>query len=782
MKKGLLLKTLVILALSICMLGLLACVEGQADKTRFDVELEYGYGNNVKVGTYAPFYVEITNNGKDFEGSVQMIIPGRDGNNVMYEKDISLQAGGTKTVELVGRIEQITRQVNIRVANSRGDVIWSSLENCTTMSDFNNVVNIGVLSDDYTALGYMDHKTFSGYTELSTRIYELSANTFPTDWHALDMLDVIVISDFSTDALSEEQLNALGLWVSDGGLLMVGTGSTSNKTLASLNGRFFDVEVGELEKYETKFGLYLADFSYVYSYEDTTNSAYGDELYATFYEQNYETMRELFEEEYMEQFKEDYYYDDQYDVWDEYWEDSFYWYCFDVFYKVYLESLGQGENGYYTLIEEMPYVKADILTMEGPLLSAADTQVFEGENKDGKKYDLAYAIEQGNGYIFLCAADFTKTPFSNYEGNSIIFVHWIESLIGEKCYNAAMNYTDYINGYYNPYEMLYCEEEILNGASSATVPPIMIYVLLILAYIIAILVVYLVSRHKKKTVRLWVLYPIVAAGLSILIFCIGFSTRIYRPVVGAITLIMPNGSASVQRSYVAVTVPGNQPYDVGFSPSQSVEYVNLDYSYYYYGDDEVDYDSYEIGYKYGYDSVDVTMGEQEAMGNVYFRLDAVASDQRNIIITSNGYGLATVEITNAYGCDLENAAIIMNGEVYVIGDMANGETVQGSSLRKETEMSLNRNGLGSIILQRESGKSVLGWILGSVSNTYDEYLCKLRALNSVTDYVDQSSTPDIVFVAIPSEDTAVELQGATNYNERRVEIIYAEYDFFSYGQ
>ena len=233
----------------------------------------------------------------------------------------------------------------------------------------------------------------------------------------------------------------------------------------------------------------------------------------------------------------------------------------------------------------------------------------------------------------MCAADFTKTPFSNYEGNSIIFVHWIESLIGEKCYNAAMNYTDYINGYYNPYEMLYCEEEILNGASSATVPPIMIYVLLILAYIIAILVVYLVLRHKKKTVRLWVLYPIVAAGLSILIFCIGFSTRIYRPVVGAITLIMPNGSASVQRSYVAVTVPGNQPYDVGFSPSQSVEYVNLDYSYYYYGDDEVDYDSYEIGYKYGYDSVDVTMGEQEAMGNVYFRLDAVASDQRNIIIS-----------------------------------------------------------------------------------------------------------------------------------------------------
>ncbi len=780
MKKGFMQKLFMVLVLGICMSGLLACTESQADKTRFDVELEYGYGNSVKIGSYAPFYVEITNNGKDFEGSVQMIIPGQGGNNVMYEKDISLQAGGTKTVELVGRIDQVTRQVNIRVANSKGDVIWSSLENCTTMSDFSNMVNVGILSDDYSALGYMDRKTFTGYGELTTRIFELKANTFPTDWHALDMLDVIVISDFSTDALSEEQLNALGLWISDGGLLMVGTGSTSNKTLAALNGRFFDVEVGELKKYETKFGLSYADFSYSYHYEETYGSAYDDSVYSSFYEQNYEDLREWLEEEFMADFKDEYYFDDSYDTWDEYWEDSFYWYCYDMFYKVYLESMGSMNGGYYSLIEEMPYVKADILAMAGDSLTAGDTLVFEGERKDGKTYDLAHAIPQGAGYVFLCGADFTKTPFSDYEGNSTLFVHWVETLVGDKCYNEAINYSDYVNGYYNPFEIDYDEEEIFSGASTATVPPVLIYVLLIIAYIIAILVIYLVSRHKKKTMRLWVLYPVIAAGLSILIFCIGFSTRIYRPVVGGVTMITPNGSASVQRSYVAVTVPGNKSYEVGFSPSQSVEYVNLDYSY-YYGDEEIDFDSYEVGYKYGYDSVDVTMGAQEAMGNVHFKLDAVAADHRDIHIEANGLNVGSIKVTNAYGCDLENAALIIDGNVYVIGDMENGESVKGNVLRKETEMTLYRDGLGSIILQDESEMNILGLIFGSISNAYDEYLCRMCALNSISDYTDRSDAPDVIFVAIPSEDTAMELQGATNYAERRVEIIYVEYNYPAVG-
>lgn len=778
MKKNFIRKILTVLALSICMLGLFACNGSGEDKTRFDVELTCGYGNSVEMGSYAPFYVEITNNGKDFEGSVQMIVPGKE-DNILYEKELSLQAGGTKTVELTGMIQYVVRQVNIRVADNRGNVIWSSLENCTIAADLRNV-NIGILSDDYSALGYMDRQTFMNNTELTTKIYELTKDTFPTDWRGLDMLDVIVISDFSTDALSEQQLNALGLWVSEGGLLMVGTGSTSNKTLASLNGKLFDAEVGNLARYETMFGLLVADFTYDYGYDDTYNSYYSDSLYTEFYEENYDDLRDWLEEQYMDQFKEEYYYDDSYDTWDQYWEDSFYWYCYDVFYKVYLESLDTGWSDNTEVFEELSFVKADVLELSGDFLTNPGTVLFEGETQDASTYDLAYAMQQGKGYIMLCGIDFTKTPFSNYDGNSMIFVHWVESLIGAKCHEDAMNYSQYTDTYYNPYDVSYDEEEILLGATTATVPPVLVYIVLLFLYVISILVVYLILRHKKKTVKLWVIYPLMAAGLSIFIFCVGFSTRIYRPVIGATTLITPNGNTTIQKTYVALTVPRNKSYEVGFSPSQSAEYVNVDYDS-YYGEREIDWDSYEVGYKYGYESIDVVLGEQEAMGTVNFILNSVASEQRKITVTSSYNSASNLNITNEYGCDLTNAAVILDGKVYIIGDIENGETVSGSTFRKENELTLYRDGLGEIILQDESNKELWGLILGSLSGRYDDYLCKLRALNSLTDYVDRSDAPDVIFVAIPTEDTAMQLQGDTNYTERRVEIVYVEYNFPAIG-
>ena len=773
MKKGIMKKLIAGIVLGCFMLGLIACDNGQKDPNRFDVELKSGFGNSVELGSYAPFYVEITNNGTDFEGAVQMIIPGIDGKNIMYQKDLSIQAGGTKTVELVGKIDKITRQVKIIILNDKEKEIWSSLESCNTLADLKNV-KVGILSDDFSALGYMDQKTFSANKELSTQIYELDKDTFPSDWHALDMLDVIVVSDFSTDILSTEQMNALTLWVNNGGLLMVGTGSTANKTLSGLNGKLFDVEVGELFECSTKYGLTLTNYSYDYGMEDSYYSPYDDSLYMTFFEENYEALYETFEMNYMDSFQYDWGFDPYYDTWDEYWEDCFYTYCFDEFYEVYLENIGSANSTNSGLVANMPYADAKILDLDGDILSDNTTIVFQAEDSKGQPFNLAHAIQQGEGYVLLSGVDFTKTPLSNYEGNSMLFIHWVETLIGEKCYEDALNYGNTYS--YNNFD--YSQEQILMGAVTAKVPPILLYMGILLLYVIAVLVIYLVLRHKKKTVKLWVLYPIIAAGLSLLIFCIGFSTRIYRPIVGAITLITPNGSVSTQQTYAAVTVPNNKVYEIGFSPSQGVEYVNLDYSY-YYGDEEINWDSYEIGYKYGYESVDVTLGEQEAMANVFFMLDSVVADKRNVIVESDTGYKGGLQITNDFGCDLEAAVLLVEDDIYIIGDMENGDTVSFSQLTKYDDGSYySTPSLGSVVYEDEGWKVLLGLIFGSASSAYDEYLC--RALNAITRYANRYEGADVVFVAIPTESTATPMQGGTDYNERRTEVIYIEYDLVNY--
>lgn len=772
MKKGMAKRILAICLLGIMMLMTVSCdTFSSQDQSRFDVELKCGYGNNVEIGTYAPFYIEITNNGKDFEGYVQLIIPGRNNMNVMHEKELVIAAGATKTVELVGFIDMITRQVNVRILDNHENVVWAELQNCSTMTDLRNV-SIGILSDDYAALGYMDHKPFTANNELTTQIHELTKDTLPSDWRALDMLDVVVISDFSTDLLSEEQLNALALWVDDGGLLMVGTGSTANKTMASLDGRFFDVAPGQWCTYDTLYGLTLADFNYDYGYDSSYSQAYNDYTYQTYYEDNYEELRTLLEEEYMQEFQYDYGYDPQYDTWDEYWEDAFYWFCYDEFYELYMETLG-ATGGVAT--DRLSYVSAGVLEITGEELEDGSTIVFRGETyTELEIFDLAYAMPRGNGYVLLTGVDFTKTPLTDFEGNSTMFIHWVETLIGKTLYDEANSYSGYSYNYYNLYDIDYDEERIYENVASATVPPVLLYFLVLFLYVIAILVVYLVLRKKKMTIRLWIIYPAIAAGLSILIFCIGFSTRIYRPVINGVTLIEPNGSTLTEYTYTGVTVPRNKEYDISFASNQGVEYVQLDSSSAYYDDQmEVDWDSYTVGYHYGYDTVEVSVGQMAAMDTAYFKLTSVVPSERDVeVASSNGYA-SGLFVTNNFGCTLENAVFVVDGDYYAIGDIKDGETVYW---RTSEEMEYVYS-LGNAAINDELGVRLLGLFLGSISGRYDEHLRNIRALNSITSLANNSR---VVFVATPADSVAEEIQGDTNYNERCAEIIFVEYDLSYY--
>lgn len=769
----------------ICLLGLLlmsvtACQDSTYDEDRFDVKLSYGYGNNLEINAYAPFYVDVTNNGANFEGSVQMIVPGRDNQNIMYEKEISIQQGATKTVEMVSFIEILTRQVNIRILNSNGKVIWDKLQNCSTLSDVRKV-NVGILSDDYSALGYMDHQPFTSYSSLTTQIYELKADTLQTDWHAFDMLDVIVISDFSTDLLSDDQINALSLWVNDGGLLMVGTGSTANKTLAKLNNNLFSVTTQGLKTYNTKFGLAVADYDYDYG-QDYYYSPYDDYEYETFFSENFDSIRGDLEEIYLEDFCDDYGYSEDTDTWDSYMEDDFYYFCFYEFYQEYLKlSEGYGED-IYSEISGYSYVEADILQMY--VENVESGQTFYGEEESGNVYELAHAISRGKGYILLSGADFTKTPLSNYEGNDELFIHWVETLIGAKCYEDSEAYSDYQYGYYSSYDydsIEYYESDFYSGVDSATVPPVLIYIAILFLYVVAILVLYFVLRNKKKTMKLWVIYPAVAVGLSILIFCIGFSTRIHRPVLNAVTMLDPNGNSISQTTYASVTVPRNKEYTIGFNPTQGVEYVT-DNDYYYYDEDEIDLSKYAVGYKYGYESTDISLGDLEAMGSAHFKMLAVSTDARDVklevsdpnypyIVFSSD--LPNVKVTNEFGCKLEHAAVICDSKLYYIGDMENGQTVEGKAMEEEeTGYSIYSDGLGTGVMKDESTKSWLGFVFGSINGTYDEYLCRLRVLNSLSDYCDRSDV--VIFIAFPTEEISGEIQGNTNYNERKTELIFIE--------
>ena len=69
---------------------------------------------------------------------------------------------------------------------------------------------------------------------LRTRTMFFDALDFPEDKLGLDMIDVMLITDFRIRDLSEEQSQVLIEWVRSGGVMILGTGARADDTL----GRF----------------------------------------------------------------------------------------------------------------------------------------------------------------------------------------------------------------------------------------------------------------------------------------------------------------------------------------------------------------------------------------------------------------------------------------------------------------------------------------------------------------------------------------------------------------
>ena len=757
----------------LCLLTvLLACAflggcKPDETEDRFDVEMTYGYGNVLEYGKDAPFHISVTNNGDDFEGVVQLIVPTQDGNK-MYGKEFSISKGSKKQVELVGSVNRNHDKICVRIVDKKDNVIFTKEVRCNVSQQY-SAINVGILSDDYSALGYMDQQQLLFYTELHTEIFELNKDTLPSEKNALEMLDVIVISDFSTDTLSDEQLKAIGVWVSEGGLLMVGTGSTHNKTLSKLNGNLLDITVGSLEKKNTKFGLTLADFNGLATQAGASLQTYADPYsdynYNSFFEgyftDNYDSLKQAYADSYKADWDGDV--NTDYDAASLY--GSFYYYCYEkYYYDVYIPTIYSGlfqVSG----TDALPYVNADVLSLSGALPSNPTTEIYWGETA-GDPYELAYVSKVGFGHTVVAGIDFTKNPLPNYEGNSLLFIYFLEKYVGSRCYE------DYSNGSYYYYDdpAKSLKSSLADGLAAAHVPPVLLYGLLIVIFLITVIVFYFIMLKKKKSIRLWFWYPVLALGFGIIIYCLGFSTRLFRPVINSVSFVTPYGSMTSRLTALSVTVPRNKEYKIAFPKDSNISFYE-EYDYWYGSDDENIYDTYEVGLVSGYEDSMVYFNDMTALESRTMMLSDAYVASSGIDISYNGWDYS---VTNHYDCDLEAAFFYYDGKLYYIGDFAKGET--------KTLTEYEYSGYYSVVSDIRSeytseniAKEIGCFFLGSILPVFDDFYVANQALSAYDDlFYNVSQNDEFIFGGVCTQESVDEFQSSTNYRERSVELIYIQ--------
>ena len=873
----------------------------------FDVSLNAGYGQKVLAGYGAPFSITVTNkNSSNFEGYFQLIIPGYGSNNILYEEEMALGAGETKTVEIVAGVPVPAEFVNVRMTNKKYKVLWSELQKITVEKTKNDI-RVGVLSDDFSALGYMDRVHLLSDSSKYTSLIELSASDFPVDYSALDMLDVILISDFSTDLLTKEQKNALNLWVKKGGLLIIGTGSTANKTLSGLYGNILNEKVTSSVSQNTTLGLATEDYSYlasiyapvnsyyaydgfydgyyyydfndytdpsnywdydgdglndyifayggnynsagdyldayqnivdpsnIYLFEDSafytdSNGSYHYKYYDERYGYPYQTLDEILdyygytEEEagtfaYREYcnllgFDPKWYLADQLAITDEadldvYFEQYFgddyreflnhYLYLYFEFYYNGVDlrpDLTVNANTTYT--GDYKYLDIDCAGLDETLNRTFD-YIIEGDTSSGDTYPLAKVMQSGDGKVILCAVDFTKNPIPKNSSSGEFFRNLIERVAGSELIQEADDYTNKVtNTYYYSNGLGYSESNLIKSAASAPVPPLIFYAAVLLLYMVAILVAYLICLKKKKTWNLWVIYPVSALLVAILIYCIGFSTRVLRLNTNIITFLFPDSVSTQEVDYINVVVPKAKDYVIDFSNEIELDRNFCQEDSSFFSPQNIDYDTYSIKYRSGYDHFQSVISNKVALESQAFKGEAAYPTQGGLevsLLSDISIGGATpqnIRVTNNYSTVLEDVIVQIyttNGyEDYYFKKIKAGESVVASAGKKIDDSNTattysyyygyasKYNYMSKHYAKHKSGEIALGLLFGNLYRGFADCIHR----EAVLDYVSSEYYPDlnnVLVVAFPKSDIGAKVIEGKKSKTSRTEVIIVREDY-----
>lgn len=205
----------------------------EAETEGIIMDVVYGYGNNAKGGRYIPVEVSLSNGtGQEFEGSIQILTMESDYDVYRHEYPVTVAAGESTVRTMYLPIGNRADQMFVEVTDREGKQAAHKRVKLNFSLDVPELF-VGVLSDTPELLSAWDGIGVD-YGMLRTRTVEFSTETFPESIIGLDMIDVLLISNFRIRNLSEAQSQTLVEWVRGGGTMILGTGMRADDTL----GRF----------------------------------------------------------------------------------------------------------------------------------------------------------------------------------------------------------------------------------------------------------------------------------------------------------------------------------------------------------------------------------------------------------------------------------------------------------------------------------------------------------------------------------------------------------------
>lgn len=788
----------------------------KASAATFELEVTYGLNNTVRVGRSAAFNVTVTNNGNDFEGTVQIIVNDRS-RNYMYEKDISISKGATKTVSITIPMQNYTTAANVRIADSKGRVKQAktvSVKVAKALLDF----NIGVLSDDFSALSYLEGIVLytTNYGDIGTHIYEMDETNFPEDAEAFDLLDAVLISNFSTDRLSTAQLDAFNSWVEKGGILIIGTGSTFSKTISGLKSLPITKALGNTNirytTYETSYGLRTTDSAITgSSYVGQGYDNYGYDNLSSFGMTTYNNVINTLDaiiadlvadKEAVSAGKVDaklvmdrYFSENREYIWNTFSSWFGYYYTSDeekanldyslksdVFYNILEPIITERLNTAIATLEsqgrqntsDSAYVSAEIAEFS---LDTAFGLISGDIRNSSESYILAKYYNYAYGAVIVAGMDFTQNPLASYKDNVSVFRSILKQSYGTTIYNAAdAYYKNAQNQYYsNDY---YMYSELSDSLTAAAAPPVLLYVLILIAYLVSIFVSFNILKKKHKNVMFWATQVGLAIAFSIVIFLCSFTTRLRNAELRSVNIKELSVYGERNTNLSALIMPKKKVYKFTASPDLNLKNILIDYDY-YYNQNQPSLDTFNIGINQRLDSTVFTVNNNATLNKELFLGSSINSEQQGSLtiqsLDNNEY-----LVTNTSGYDLEKVFLAISSGIYLLGDLSNGQ-----SMSTESAFAFVTRNSGSYIARKEYREAVNSFLTGNDGYGIFELLFgtnntgyrKVMSRRALFDYILNYTSGQIIVGGFSDDASGSKVQTDGKFKESAYDIVYQEYTF-----
>lgn len=229
----------------------------QAQENTFGIEAKKLPANEE---TY-DIQISVENPGTDWEGTVRLVVEEDYLYPTAYDTVISLPQGSTKQFVVkvpLKSVEESDGSIKVLLLDKQQEKV-AEKEYRHFLREGADALVMGILSDDYSSLTYLDMGGEEMYfygTNFPIRLMELNQDNLEEN---LASLEFLVIDKYNTGILTDEEIQEIALWNNDGGILIVGTGSYAEDTLRGLGDSYLGVKCTDICEPEEESQLYESE-------------------------------------------------------------------------------------------------------------------------------------------------------------------------------------------------------------------------------------------------------------------------------------------------------------------------------------------------------------------------------------------------------------------------------------------------------------------------------------------------------------------------------------------